>query len=167
MRPRVMIALLALLVVVSVGSLQAAASGGKNFSATLTGYEETPTLSVAGTGSFTARLSNDGTSISYSLSYSGLTGAAGQAHIHLGMPAIAGNVIAFLCGGGGQDPCPGMEGTVTGSIEAADVIGPADQGIAPGEFDELVAAMFFGATYANVHTVAFPNGEIRGQIGQP
>jgi hypothetical protein len=166
MRPRALIALLALLVVASVGSIQASASGGKNFSASLTGYEETPSLSVAGTGSFSARLSGDGTSISYSLTYSGLTGPALFAHIHLGMPAIAGGVIAFLCGGGGQDACPGAGGTVTGTIEAANVVGPVGQGIAAGEFAELVAAMRFGATYVNVHTDAFPNGELRGQIGQ-
>jgi hypothetical protein len=39
-------------------------------------------------------------------------------------------------------------------------------GIAPGEFDELIAAIRAGATYANVHTVGRPGGEIRGQIGR-
>lgn len=128
MRTRVLIALLALLVVASIGSIQASASGGKNFSASLTGYEETPTLSVAGTGSFSARLSGDGASISYSLTYSDRTGPALFAHIHLGTPAIAGGVIAFLCGGGGQDTCPGAAGTVTRTIEAANVVGPEGQG---------------------------------------
>lgn len=168
MRPRIVFALVALLVVVSVSGLQASAGSGKKFSAGLTGYEETPTLSVAGTGSFSAEISRDQTSVSYTLSYSGLTGSATAAHIHLGMPAIAGGVIAFLCD---ADPatqipaCPGAGGEVSGSIEAADVIGPAAQGITDGEFDELVAAMRFGATYVNVHTTAFPGGEIRGQIG--
>jgi hypothetical protein len=169
MRPRVLIALLALLVVASVGSLQASASGGKNFSATLTGYEETPTLSVAGTGTFTARLSGDGMSMSYSLTYSDLSGPALFAHIHLGRPAIAGGVIAFLCDSTPAAPqgvpaCPGAGGTVTGTIEPDDVIGPEGQGIAPGEFDELIAAMRAGATYANVHTEAHQPGEIRGAI---
>ena len=169
MRVRIVSALVALLVLVSVGSLQALAGGGRKSSATLTGYEETPTVSVAGVGSLSAELSKDGTSISYTLAYSGLTGPALFAHIHLGMPAIAGGVIAFLCdtdSGTAQIPdCPGAGGTVSGSVEAADVIGPAGQGITAGEFEELVAAMRFGATYANVHTTAFPNGEIRGQIG--
>lgn len=169
MRVRIVSALVALLVVVSVGSLQASAGGGNKLSAGLTGYEETPTLSVAGTGSFSAQISRDETSVSYTLSYSGLTGPALFAHIHLGMPATAGGVIAFLCdmdAGTAQIPdCPGAGGTVSGSVEAADVIGPAGQGITTGEFGELVAALRFGATYANVHTTAFPNGEIRGQIG--
>jgi len=33
-----------------------------------------------------------------------------------------------------------------------------------GEFDEFIAAMRAGVTYANVHTSQFPGGEIRGQI---
>jgi hypothetical protein len=53
---------------------------------------------------------------------------------------------------------------VSGTITSADVIGPAGQGIAPGEFDELVRALREGATYANVHTTLYPGGEIRGQI---
>jgi hypothetical protein len=53
---------------------------------------------------------------------------------------------------------------VTGTITPADVIGPANQGIGPGEFDEFVAAIRAGVTYANVHTGSFPAGEIRGQI---
>ena len=53
---------------------------------------------------------------------------------------------------------------MTGTVVPADVIGPAGQGIAAGEFDELVAAIRAGRTYANVHSTKFPPGEIRGQI---
>jgi hypothetical protein len=44
------------------------------------------------------------------------------------------------------------------------VIGPAGQGIAAGEFSELVDALRAGRAYANVHSSKFPGGEIRGQI---
>ena len=50
------------------------------------------------------------------------------------------------------------------TFTAADVIGPADQGISAGEFDELVKAMRNGVTYANVHSSTFPMGEIRAQL---
>jgi hypothetical protein len=53
---------------------------------------------------------------------------------------------------------------VTGVIVASDVVGPADQGIEPGEFDELKRAIRAKSTYVNVHTEAFPNGEIRGNL---
>ena len=41
---------------------------------------------------------------------------------------------------------------------------PAAQGIAAGNFDGLVTAITSEAAYANIHTVKFPTGEIRGQI---
>jgi hypothetical protein len=165
MRARIGFVVAALLAVITAGSLSATAASGSKFSATLTGYQETPTLSVAGLGTFSAEIAKDGQSISYSLSYSGLSGDALFAHIHLGEPAIAGGVVAFLCGGGSKLSCPtGTSATVTGTIVPADVIGPSGQGIDAGEFEELVAAMRFGATYANVHTTLFPAGEIRGQI---
>ena len=170
MRLRIVIAVLALLVVASVGSVQASAGSSRVFMATLDGYQEAPlTLSVPGTGTFRADLAVTGESLSYRLSYSDLTGRALFAHIHLGRPAIAGGVIAFLCDSTenalpGVPDCPGAGGTVTGTIEPDDVVGPAGQGIASGEFDELVAALRAGATYANVHTVLFQPGELRGQI---
>jgi hypothetical protein len=144
-----------------------------NFRATLTGYEEVPSISSPGAGKFRAKLTRDGTTIEYRLSYSGLQNVV-AAHIHLGQFSVNGGVAAFLCGGS-KPACPPSEGTVNGTITAADVIGPAGQGIAPGELEELVAAMDAGVTYVNVHTNDnveppntgpgdFPAGEIRGQI---
>ncbi len=72
---------------------------------------------------------------------------------------------AFFCNGGGQPACPlTTTGEISGVITAANVVGPAGQGIAAGEFAELVRAIRNGATYANVHTANFPPGEIRGNI---
>ena len=53
---------------------------------------------------------------------------------------------------------------MTGTVVAADVVGPAGQGIAPGQIDELMRAMRAGVTYADLHTTQYPGGEIRGQI---
>ena len=47
------------------------------------------------------------------------------------------------------------------------VVGPGGQGLAPGEFEELVRAMLNGITYANVHTDLFPGGEARSKIDPP
>jgi hypothetical protein len=133
--------------------------------ATLTGFEETPqSLSSPGRGEFRATIDDENQVINYSLTISGLPTSILFAHVHFGQRATSGGVSAFLCGGGSKPaPCP-ANGTVTGTITPADVVGPAGQGIAAGEWSELVAALRAGFTYANVHTSAFPGGEIRGQI---
>ena len=59
--------------------------------------------------------------------------------------------------------CP-QSGTVSGEADASDVVGPTVQGIAPGEFQEILAAMRAGHAYANVHSSKFGTGEIRAQI---
>ena len=51
-----------------------------------------------------------------------------------------------------------------GTIGPEDVVGPAGQGIAAGEFDELLDAIRAGVTYANIHSGAGPAGEIRAQL---
>jgi hypothetical protein len=53
---------------------------------------------------------------------------------------------------------------VTGTLVPADVVGPAGQGIAAGEFGELVDAMRAGVTYVNVHSTLHTAGEIRAQL---
>ena len=131
--------------------------------AELDGFQEVPAISSTGSGEFRARISQDDSTIEFELSYSGLEGTALFAHIHLGQPGVAGGVSVFLCGGGGKPACP-ASGTVTGTVIAADVIGPTGQGIAPGELGELLRAIRERVTYANVHTTKHPGGEIRGQI---
>ncbi len=149
--------------------------GGESFSTQLSGYNETPlTLNSPGSGKFTATLSKDGTSLNYTLTYSGLTSDALQAHIHFGAPAITGQIILFLCtnlgnapaGSAGAQPCPAGGGTVTGTLTAADVIARATQNVHAGAqgFAEILAAMRVGAAYANVHTTNFTSGEIRGAV---
>ncbi len=155
------IALLAML-----ASAGAAANG--MFKARLSGFEEAPALSSPGAGEFHARVG--GGRIDYTLSYEGLDSGVLFAHIHFGQKGVNGGVSVFLCSNApapvATPACPSPGGTVSGVLVAADVIGPAGQGIAPGELDELMAAIRAGATYVNVHSADFPGGELRGQIGR-
>lgn len=142
---------------------------GKEFRAKLTGFQETPAISTPGHGTFHASLSDDGTTVSFELTYADLKGvgdggAPAIAHIHLGQRNVAGGVAVFLCGGGGRDACPAQPGTVTGTFTAADVVGPTGQGIDAGDLADLLQAARAGFTYVNVHTTRFASGEIRGQL---
>jgi hypothetical protein len=136
----------------------------------LTGYQEAPNaLSTPASGTFIAIVDSKNQTITYRLSYAGLTGDVVQAHIHFGARAQSGaNVSAFLCGNGvgpvGTQPCPAAPATVTGTLTAAEVIGPTALGIAAGEIGELIAAIRNGTAYVNVHSTTFPGGEIRAQL---
>jgi CHRD domain len=168
MKPRIFISVVMAVAAFILAGLAVAGSHTRNFKASLDSYHETAqSLSTTGTGSFRARLNPAGDQLTYELQYSGLEGGNVLfAHVHLGQMGTSGGVMFFLCGGGGQAVCPNGEGTVTGTVTAANIIGPNGQGVAPGEFEEAIAAMRNGSAYANVHTSAFPSGEIRGQINE-
>lgn len=150
----------------------AAAGGGGGIHERLTGFEEPPALSTKAGGEFHARLDRRRATISYKLRYTGMADVQ-QVHIHLGQRAVRGGVSVWLCGnaGGplagmppGTQRCPPAPATIRGEIRPADVVGPADQGIEPREFGELVRALRAGATYVNVHSAEHPGGEIRAQL---
>lgn len=138
----------------------------------LTGYQETPlALSTTGTGRIAVAVNEQAQEIDYRLSYDALEGDITQAHIHFGARAQSGGISAFLCtnlgnGPAGTQSCPADPATVTGTIRPADVIGPAAQGIAAGQFGELLAALRVGAAYVNVHSSLHPGGEIRTQLSR-
>jgi len=152
------------------------------FRATLSGYSEVPSsLSTPSRGQFYAVLNKEGTELTYWLSYSGFTVTVNQSHIHFGQHHTNGGISLWLCkNAAGQPPAVpsdpvvagqtpdcqqgGTTSPITGTLSAVDVVGPAGQGIALTEFEEILAAMRAGVAYVNVHSATFPGGEIRGQI---
>lgn len=144
----------------------------QQFKAHLSGYNEVPsTLSTTGSGEFRAKADSHGVSLEYQLSFQNLEGDVRQAHIHFGRTATTGGISIWLCGTAtipgpaGTPDCGGPNsGGASRTVTAADVIGPAGQGITAMQFEEVLAAMRAGATYANVHSSLYPGGEIRGQI---
>lgn len=135
--------------------------------AVLLGVNETPSVSTPAVGKFRAVIDEDSGVVNFTLSYSGLSGSATASHLHFGERHVAGGVMMWVCGGGGQPACPsGTAAEITGTITAANVTGPAAQGIAAGEFAEALDAIRAGAAYVNVHSAMFPPGEIRGQVSR-
>jgi hypothetical protein len=151
----------------------ATAAKADQIRALLTGYEETPAaVSTTGRGVFVATIDPDGGAIHYRETFSGLQAPVTQSHIHVGQLSITGSVVIFLCQTAtNPDPtglapqCP-QEGTVSGTIRAANVIAgaTATQQLAAGDLSAVITAIRAGAAYANVHTQVSPGGEIRGQI---
>ena len=138
--------------------------------APLSGDEEVPANASKARGNATFNVSEDGTQITYKLIASNLENAF-MAHIHRGAAGANGPVVAFLFGpvspGGGR-----TDGVLaTGTITAANLIGP----LLGQPLSALLAEMQAGNAYVNVHTNDgvdpgntgpgdLPGGEIRSQI---
>jgi hypothetical protein len=140
---------------------------GRDFSARLIGVNETPSINTAGTASLRLKLNTTANTIDFTLTYQNLSLAPTVAHIHFAQARVAGGVMVFFCGGGGQPACPSTtSGTITGTIAAANVQSLPLQGIIAGDMAAVMRAIRAGASYGNMHTTNFPGGEIRGQIGR-
>ncbi len=104
-----------------------------------------------GSGASSLRLSASETFAIISVSYSSLTGPLSGAHVH-----------------GPADP--GQSGGILFDIDAAT---PQSDGtylwvfapVGANSVADIVNAIKSGRTYINLHTAAYPNGEIRGQYG--
>jgi hypothetical protein len=118
-------------------------NGTYMLNAKLTAKQEVPKpkgAPAAATGTFTGKLV--GTKLTWKLTFKGLSGKSVGAHIHMGKPGTAGNVIVVLC----PPRCvSGKTGTTIVKKAVRDAIER-------------------NGTYVNVHTAKNPGGEIRGQV---
>lgn len=161
-------------VAVAVTSVALANGDGQrnSFRANLNGFNEvvggpgasTGSVSTKARGTFRATLRSNPARLAFRLTYSGMEGGTvTAAHPHFAQQHVGGGVFTHLCGGP-EPACPTPGGTVEGVILAADIVGPTEQGVEAGAFDEFARALRAGAVYVNVHSTNFPEGEIRGQV---
>jgi hypothetical protein len=181
---RIMIAATAALAV-GTTALAFSDEGGRKFREFLNGYKEAAApVSTTGAGTFTATISKDETEINYELTFENLEGDVRQAHIHIGHPQGSGGIVLWLCQTAANpapatspntpqcisDPTNPRAGAVTGTLTKTDVLANTGNGIGgagsdpDAEWAEVLNLIRAGRTYANVHSVKFPPGEIRSQI---
>jgi hypothetical protein len=124
-------------------SASSVAVQGDTWKAQLTATQEIPKQVVRNTQAQGAFLGTyTGSKLKYKLTFSGLSGPATAAHIHLAATGKAGNVVIPLCA-----PC---KSPVTGTVTVSKA---------------LLNDFTKNLLYVNVHTGKNPNGEIRGQLG--
>jgi len=146
------------LVILASGAAYAAAG---DFKAELTGAEEVPPVETETTGEAKFELNEEMTEMEFELEIDkgvGILGAAG-AHIHCAPAGVNGPVAAFLAGAvaGGFNGDLEIKATLTDANVLATACGAS--------LAELIDSMEAGDTYVNVHSIDFPGGEVRGQIG--
>jgi hypothetical protein len=128
--------------------VQPSLAASESFKVPLTGSEQVPAVDTAGKGE--ARISYDpGTRVvSWSISYSGLSGPVTMAHFH-GPAATGQNAgVQIWLSKQGSDAQSPIKGKAT---------------LTPEQAKDFSAGMW----YVNVHTKAHPGGEIRGQVVPP
>ena len=123
-------------------SMRGSVTSQETYQATLSGAEEVPAVTTAGTGTADVRYNSNSQMLSWSVTHSGLSGPVTAAHIHgpAGPGQNAGVLIPFTNVGAG---------TITGEAK-----------ITPEQLAQLTS----GQWYVNLHTAARPAGEIRGQL---
>ncbi len=99
-------------------------------------------------------LAIDGEQLRINVLTTDLTGPIVAAHLHLGQAGVNGPVVVDL-GAGIRD-----NGRVVFTVTEADLVDV----LAGADLETLIGEMAADNVYVNIHTDAFPNGEIRGQI---
>lgn len=160
---------LVLILIVMAGIVGTVMAGPTNFVAHLTGDQEVanpPVVTRAqGQAVFNLRGEND---LHFRLMIANIQNVT-QAHIHCGAAGINGPVVVWLYPEGPPPMLiPGRSSGVlsSGVVTNANVI-PRNNAACLGEVNTLadvLTLMETGHAYVNVHTTAYPAGEVRGQI---
>ena len=140
------------------------------YSATLSGSNEVPANASPGTGTAIVAYDPIAHTLSLDVTFSGLSGNTTAAHIHCCAPpganaAVATSLPSFL--GFPAGVVSGLYSqvfdlTLASSFNAAFVA--ANGGTVLGAEAALSNGLAGGNAYLNIHTTAFPGGEIRGNL---
>ncbi len=122
----------------TLGYAQAAT---ETFKGTLSNAAEVPPTTGTGAGTATVTLDTATKMVTYSVTYTGLTGPAAAAHIHCGAAAGANAGVAV--------PFPAAASPISGSATMTDA---------------QIADLEAGKCYVNIHTAANKGGEVRAQL---
>lgn len=137
-----------------------------NFTAHLSSDQEVHLVESRATGQVKFQVSKDGQSVSYKLIVANIQNVT-MAHIHLAPAGSNGPVAVWLYPS--TPPMQLIPGRTDG-ILAQGTFTKEDFNFTPTaplngeEMSSLVELLQAGTAYVNVHTTAYPAGEIRGQI---
>jgi hypothetical protein len=148
------------------------------FPLNLSGAEEVPPVSPAGTGFATVVLDPTAQTLEISTTFSGLTSNTTAAHIHCCAPLGTNAIVATLqpafpefpveppAGTGGVTsltyPPHVLDLTMASSYNAAFIT--AHGGTVAQAAADLIMGILAAQSYLNIHTVNNPGGEIRAQL---
>lgn len=123
----------------------------------LSGAQETPAVPSAALGSMNVFYSKKTKTLSYTVTWSGLTGPVAAMHIHgLAPTGFAAPVV--------QNIITASNGITTPSATRFPANGTFSATLLVDEVVVKENDLLNGMYYVNIHTATYPGGEIRGQI---
>ena len=122
-----------------------------NLTASHDGAQETPPVVTAGTGSMSITYDDVTNALSWTGSFSGLTGTTTDAHFHLWAPGVGPGPITVATNAGSGDIFP--LGVTSGNFSGSATITNTQE-----------AQLLAGLWYHNIHSSFRTGGEIRGQV---
>jgi len=137
----------ALIPVAWLGSTMVALAAPTTLTVQLTGAQQVPPVQTTGSGSAALTYDPATRMVTWSVTYSGLSGPVTMAHFHDGAEGKNGPVVIWL--------------TKKGEPVSSPITGQAT--LTPEQAQQFTSGMW----YINVHTAAHPAGEIRGQVTPP
>jgi CHRD domain len=129
-----------------------------NFTATLSGANETPAIASGAGGTATVQLNTATRVVTYRVDVYNMPSGTTAAHFHAGGPGVAGPVVVNFTVVNGIS----NDFTISGTASASDLVPRGEQGIR--SWDDFIQALTLGQVYVNVHSAVNGGGEVRGQV---
>jgi hypothetical protein len=150
--------LMGAMALVSLVEVASAEAQVRNFTAQLSGGNETPGVVTGAGGVATITLNTATQTVTYRVDVYNLPSGATAAHFHASGPGVAGPiVVGFTVPNGISN-----DFAISGTASASDLQPRQAQGI--GSWEDFIQALTLGQIYVNVHSQVNPGGEIRGQV---
>ncbi len=107
------------------------------------GTQQVPSNNSNATGTIDAKFNKSTNVLTYTVTWNNLSGSHGGMHFHKGARGVNGGVVRLIQ----------SSGSATGSISESWTVP-----------DSLQTTLEQNGLYVNIHTDAYPGGEIRGQL---
>lgn len=130
-----------------------------HFNASLSGKHEVPERDTNAVGEVIVTISKDETSVHYKVMVANIENVVAS-HFHMGPANENGGVVRGIF----QNPNPQPSGPMNGILAEGDITADNLTGALAGNLSGFIDAIRSGNIYVNVHTTAYPGGEIRGQL---
>ncbi len=133
----------------------------QSFAAHLTGPQEVPPTPSTATGDSMFNVTMDEQEIDYTVSLSGINNIT-DVNLYCARPGTVGPIVVELFNSATESSNMNYSGMITAS-DLTDIAQQCNPNI--HTMNHLVQAMREGSIYINVLTTQYPDGEIRGQLG--